>query len=424
MVKISLYLDIRRKGKSGKFPIKITIRHNYGRFFLPTNIEVMSENWQDGKVVGLKNDKQLNRMLELRMAALNLRLAKVANSVNIRTLKARELAALLDDGVSVDDNQENENKGVTLQKAFTTFIETKYKPKTKEVYELTANKIKSYCRKILKVDFRQLYLVDIDYSWLTTFDKWMQDEGNRTNTRSIHLRNIRAVFNEMIKRKEISADLYPFKQFTIKNEETQKRSLTIQELRLLRDYPCEAHLQKAVDVFFLSFYLAGINMVDLLGLPPKTRDERLVYRRSKTGVLCDLAIPDAAWEIIDKYRGEKHLVYFGEHYTDYRAFVHAVNTNLQRIGEVSWVDKIASNGATHKKKVITPLFPNVTTYWARHTWATIAADLDIPDAVIDAALGHRSPYRMSEIYIKRNAKKVDSAIRQVIEYVQSDKIIE
>ena len=424
MVKISLYLDTRRKGKSGKFPIKIAIRHNYSSYFLPTNIDILAENWQDNKVVGLKNDKQINRMLDLRLASLNLRLANVANSVNIRSLKAKELAALLDDSVSINDGHGDKSKGITLQKGFEMFIETKHKPRTKEIYELTANKINSYCSKILKIDYSQLYLSDIDYTWLITFDKWMQDEGNRTNTRSINLRNIRAVFNEMIKRKELSADLYPFKQFTIKAEETQKRSLTIQELRSIRDYPCEAHLQKAVDIFFLSFYLAGINMVDLLGLPTMARNERLVYRRSKTGVICDLVIPQEAWTIIDKYRGKNLLLSLCENYSDYKNIVYSINDGLQRVGEISWVNVLARNGATHKKKVITPLFPKLTTYWARHTWATIAADLDIPDAVIDAALGHRSPYRMSEIYIKRNAKKVDAAIRKVIDYVNSNEVIE
>lgn len=423
MVKISAYLDCRSKTKTNKYPIKIAVRHNYGCHYLSTGIELEKENWCDGKVVGLKNDKQLNRLIELRLSALNLRLASVVNSVNIRLLKAKELAALIDDSVTIQ-NSEDENKGVTAVSAFNSFIETKVKPKTREVYELTSNKIKAYCEKILHKDYNQLLLSDIDYKWLSSFDKWMVDCGNATNTRSIHFRNIRAVFNETIKRNELGADLYPFKLFTIKTEETQKRSLTIQELRVLRDYPCEEHLRKYVDIFFLSFYLAGINMVDLLNLPPLGKSERLVYRRSKTGVLCDLAIPEEAWAIIDNYRGTKLLLSFCEDITDYKNFARCVNDSLQRVGEVSWNDMVAKNGATHKKKVFSPLFPHLTTYWARHTWATIAADLDIPDAVIDTALGHRSPYRMSEIYIKRNAKKVDAAIRKVIDYVNSNEIIE
>lgn len=64
--------------------------------------------------------------------------------------------------------------------------------------------------------------------------------------------------------------------------------INIHELRKLRDFPAEEHLKKYVDIFLLSFYLAGINMVDLLRLKPLKRDERLNYRRSKTGVLCNI----------------------------------------------------------------------------------------------------------------------------------------
>ena len=56
-----------------------------------------------------------------------------------------------------------------------------------------------------------------------------------------------------------------------------------------------------------------------------------------------------------------------------------------------------------------------------HTWATIAADIDIPDAVIDMALGHKSPYPMTDIYVRRNQKKVDEAVRAVIDYINSDR---
>ena len=55
-------------------------------------------------------------------------------------------------------------------------------------------------------------------------------------------------------------------------------------------------------------------------------------------------------------------------------------------------------------------------YWARHTWATVAAELDVPDAVIDMALGHKLS-GMSAVYIKRNNNKVVEANRKVIDFV-------
>ena len=71
----------------------------------------------------------------------------------------------------------------------------------------------------------------------------------------------------------------------------------------------------------------------------------------------------------------------------------------------------------HGKKTVAPLFPKLSTYWARHTWATIAAELDIPKETIAAALGHGLGNTTTAIYINFNTKKVDEANRRVIDYV-------
>ena len=69
------------------------------------------------------------------------------------------------------------------------------------------------------------------------------------------------------------------------------------------------------------------------------------------------------------------------------------------------------------KKIRWPLFPELTTYWARHTWATIAASLDIPNETIAAALGHGYGNRITAIYIDFDRRKVDKANRRVIDWV-------
>ncbi len=95
---------------------------------------------------------------------------------------------------------------------------------------------------------------------------------------------------------------------------------------------------------------------------------------------------------------------------DYRNFVKHMNTALQRVGAV---ERVGRGG----RKVIEPAFPGLTSYWARHTWATIAAELDVPDAVISQALGHAAENSTTEIYIRRNLRKVDEANRRVRNWV-------
>ena len=62
------------------------------------------------------------------------------------------------------------------------------------------------------------------------------------------------------------------------------------------------------------------------------------------------------------------------------------------------------------------MFPHITTYWARHTWATIAASLDIPKETIAAGLGHGGN-TVTDIYIDFDRRKVDEANRRVIDWV-------
>ena len=84
------------------------------------------------------------------------------------------------------------------------------------------------------------------------------------NAYAIHLRNIRAIFNYAID--ENITNLYPFRKFKIKHEETRKRSLTLKQLRELINYPCKNFEIRYRDIFLLMFYLIGINAVDLFNL--------------------------------------------------------------------------------------------------------------------------------------------------------------
>lgn len=412
MATIKAYLDNRKKSKTGMYKIRICVRSKNTVGYIPTNILIKEKNWHEGRIVGTTQDKQLNKLLDLTLSSLKLKLASIGATHDIKMMTGKEIVAL------IAPNSSEKKKKVqdkTLVAAYwSKFIDRKDKPKTAEVYKTTLSMLGKYC------DVDNLRFADITYTWLRDWEAWMEQRGNAVNTRSIYLRNLRAVYNEAIREGLISQENYPFRQFRIKTEQTAKRSLNVDELRKLRDYSGEAHIRKYIDVFFISFYLAGINMIDLLQLP-KLEGERIEYRRSKTGILCQLNVPQEALKLIKKYEGKERMLCFGEEYKNHKDFLHRMNENLQKVGIMFYEYKQAKNGAIHKSKHYIPDFPEITSYWARHTWATIAADIDIPDAVIDMALGHKSPYPMTDIYVRRNQKKVDEAVRAVIDYVNSDK---
>lgn len=416
--KIKWYLDLRRTSDEGKGRLYMVIYNNGTSAQIATGLMLHKNEFEAGKVVGVPMAGKLTQMLGIKRAKLQLDIEELAcNGYEVDKMKAAEIKKAV---LAKHGNDDEEGNGVGNETAFGTFAEKfiarRGKEKTRQVYEMTLRKMGEYC------DVGRLRFADISVGWLRDFEQWLGATCS-VNTRGIHLRNIRAVMNAAIDEGVVPADLYPFRRFKIKKEETMKRSLSVGDLRRLRDYPCEGWQRKYVDVFMLSFYLAGINLVDLMGLPPLGADGVIRYRRSKTGVLCQLSVPPEARAIIERYRGERHLLWFGERLKPgaegWHDWLHRFNEGLQKVGPSGYmyVRRRGQCGGKQRVKVYNALFPELTSYWARHTWATLAAEIDVPDAVIDAALGHRSPCRMADIYIRRDARKVDEAVRRVIEYV-------
>ena len=142
----------------------------------------------------------------------------------------------------------------------------------------------------------------------------------------------------------------------------------------------------------------GINIGDLLELPAGAdTDGRISFNRKKTRRLYSIKVEPEARAIIDKYRGTVHLLNVADGCSSYRHFANRLNLNLHAIS------------------------PSVTTYWARHSWATIAASLDIPDDTIALALGHAGANSTTSIYIERDRRKIDAANRRVIDWVLYNK---
>ena len=251
---------------------------------------------------------------------------------------------------------------------------------------------------------------EINKDWLTQFDHFLEKTSPSVNARNIHFRNIRAVFNDAIDDEITTA--YPFRRFKIRNVATRKRNLKVEDLRTLFNYPVEKCNQGYLDIFKLMFMLIGINTVDLAHLK-EIKDGTVDFYRAKTHRLYSIKVEPEALEIIERNRGENWLIDILDRYKDYKDYTKRINIALKKIGEV----KRSGLGG---KKTFEPLFPDISTYWARHSWATIAASLDIPKDVIAHALGHGNN-TITDIYIDFDQNKVDEANRKVLDWVLYNK---
>ena len=285
------------------------------------------------------------------------------------------------------------------------FAETKDNKSTRILYELTH-------KKVVEFDAMATFST-IDEQWLEDFERYFKNNGMSVNGIAQQLRNIRAVFNFCRKRKYTQE--YPFLTYRIKEEMVAPNSLTVDQLRTLRDYPCEAWQEIYRDLFMLSFYLGGVNAGDLL-LCKGLKNGRFVEKRQKTGELIDVPVCAEALQIIEKYKGKNYLLSVMDGYKDYHDFTSRWDRALKKIGTTEIVpDKVGRR----RKMVYHPMFPSITTYTARYTFASIAAnDLEIPTETIGKCLAHAwSKNTVTARYISDDRRKVDQAFDKVIKYV-------
>lgn len=399
MATINFYLDTRATGADKPAPLKISIRHRNKATYVPTGVSLLPEQWDElaRKVVNHPRKAAYNNIIAHRILDVESEVLRLSEQGVLSFMKMAELRAAI---MQMLDPQAENDPGRLFINRFRRFAAGKDNTRTREIYEATLSRIYAFDKHC-----EQLTFEEVDKAWLCRFEKFLASTSPSVNARAIHLRNIRAVFNDAIDDEITHA--YPFRQYKIKRAATAKRSLSVEALRMLFDYPVEEYQRKYLDMFKLSFYLIGINIVDLCKLK-RVDGGRIEYIRSKTHRLYSIKVEPEALEIINRYKGKDWLLDPLDRYDNYKQYARRLNGALQSIGEV----EIGKQGA----KKIKPLYKKISTYWVRHTWATIAASLDIPKETIAAALGHGGN-TVTDIYIDFDQRKVDEANRRVLDWV-------
>ena len=398
MATVKFYLDKRRQKKDGTYPIKLNVFHNK-QIMIATQLSASEKEWNGNEYsVRAQNYKPRNIVARGIINKAETVIFTLEQQEKLKSTTDKALKKLIEDAIS--SKVENQK---TFLYYLDEFVSKKTNQGTKSIYTTTRNKIEEYDSHCT--------FESMDKSWLENFEAWMA-KTMKVNAYAIHLRNIRSVFNYAID--EEYTTLYPFRRFSIKKEETRKRSLTAEQLRLLRDYPCEEYQIRYRDMFMLMFYLIGVNAADLFNAKRSALvNGRFEYKRAKTGKLYSIKVEPEAQDIIEKYKGKDYLLNIMDEYGNYKDFLHRMGIGLKQIGET---ERKGLGG----KKSRNPLFPDLSSYWARHTWATVAAELDVPKEVIAHALGHSwANSTTTDIYIRFDMKKVDEANRKVIDFVNN-----
>ena len=409
MISLRLYLDARAAKKGEPCPIKLMLNHRSKTALLSLGVSVLPSQWdaRSQLVVNIPSRDSINAYLLERRSTVQNMILRMTSSGELIGLSVTEVKRKIEAALSPDIDASS-----LFVSRFKDFISRCKANRTREIYQVTLAKVKAF-----DPHYSSLRFEAITKDWLSKFEVFLSESGCKSvNARAIHLRNIRAVFNDAIDNGITS--WYPFRSFKVKSEATKKRAVSVEALRSLFSFPGLTWQQQYVDAFKLSFCLVGINLVDLLALKDgQLVDGRLSYRRSKTGRLYDIKVEPEAAALIEKYHGScGRLVSWGENRKRYTSFTMQMCRGLKAVGSVVKEWRTDDLGVYREVEVFRPAFPMLSSYVARHSWATIASSLDIPKDVIAHALGHGGS-SVTDIYIDFDQRKVDEANRRVLDWV-------
>lgn len=404
MAKASLYHDMRAVKDGAPGPIKIRVSHKRKAVMLPTSISVTPQQWMDGVIINHPRAKKWNDFLKVRMMDVTSELIKLDIEGKLDSLSCAELKKRLQ--LLCGIVEADETPADLFWPIFCEYMESQQNTGTRTIYSQTAARLQAFDLNIEKRTF-----AEIDKAWLERFDAFMALTAPKRNARNIHLRNIRTVFNFAINDKGLDIS-YPFRAFKIVAETTPSRALTIEQIRMLRSYPIEeAHLAKYRDIFMLMTYLRGINAADLF--TAKKADiinGRLEYHRKKTGTFYSIKIEPEAQAIIDKYAGKDFLLDVCDSYANPTDYLRRMDKGLKLIGPM---ERKGRGG----KKVYNGILPQLSSYYSRHTFASLGVELHIPIELISESLGHKIGSPTTAIYVHYLRQQVDDATRKIIDYI-------
>ena len=252
---------------------------------------------------------------------------------------------------------------------------------------------------------------DIDIQWLKKYEQWLRSNGLAENTIGIRFRTLRRIYNIALERKLVKPEDYPFKSFGVSrlHQNTPKRAVNKDCIRKILNYPTEDkryYCSLAIDLFKFSYFMGGINFADVAYLTGRNiMDGRLVYSRRKTKKIINLPLQQDALDVLNKYRSESDYlfpIFLPYHKTEQqrRNRLHKVITKVN--------DALKDIG----KELGIPI--DLTTYVARHSYATVLKRSGVSTAIISESLGHSSE-KVTQIYLDSfENSQIDEAMKNLL----------
>lgn len=401
-----------KQTKDALCPVKLCVTHNRVRKYYSITDEIKDHNWlfvREDDIKKIKSDSPRGKYKD--MAFEYKRITDNANAI-INSLPV----------FSFNQFEEKYKNVVTdWDNVFSAMIEHIKELKSEDrigyamSFESTMRAIKEFhegktldynCRdKVVNryekyLSGKQLNFVDITPAWLKKFEKHLRDQGKKKSTIGIYVRNIRVLFNLAIKEHEVRAD-YPFYKHKPKTSTGRKIALTAEQVSRIANYQTDDPKEQFYrDMFMFSFLGCGMNMTDIARLRySNIEGGEIVFVRKKTEAeekdeeKLRIPITRQMRSIIDTHgvRAVGHDAFIfpilrpewdeERRFAGVRQLTKMVNQHLKRIAKAVKIEE------------------NVSSYCARHSWATISKYTGASVEYISEQLGHSSA-KVTKSYLK------------------------
>ena len=370
--------------KTGELPLKIRVCKDRKTRYINLGVSTKAEYWDFGK----NQPKPTCPNRELIEKLISNKISEVKSKIVELKSEDKEFSA-----TTLVENVSNPSKIITVGELFRQHIHCLEEEK-RTGYRLS---IQQTYNSLLKFNKHlDIPFSDMDCNWLRRYETWLRKQNKSENTIGIRFRNIRKIFNLAMDMELVKSENYPFKKFKVSKlyQETVKRALSKGEILTVIDYPTagkDFYTKLAINLFTFSYFMGGINFVDMAYLTERNViDNRLIYHRRKTGKLINLPMQQRAYMVLKEYKKSNEAYLFpilsSKHKTEQQRLnrlhkvITKVNKALKSIGEELHI----------------PI--KLTTYVARHSYATVLKRAGVSTSIISESLGHSSE-KVTQIYL-------------------------
>lgn len=261
---------------------------------------------------------------------------------------------------------------------------------------------------------KNLVFREITPTLLDKYETHLRSNNNTDGGIGVKMRELRALFNDAIKKGVVDEKYYPFKIYKVSKLKGRgvKKALSRKEMKLMEaidtnKYP---HLTDAKNYMLFSYYMGGMNFVDMMKLKwENIQGDRIQYIRSKTKGRFSVKMLGPVKLIIEYYRVQNRTT----------AFVLPIllKNNLTPMQIENRKHKTLSKFNKQLKEIakIQGVEQNVTSYVIRHSFATNLKFAGISTDVIGESMGHHD-VSVTKAYLKEfDDDVIDDAMSKLLE---------